>query len=226
MQMSVFDEQHDLEAIVHYFKSRPDVDTTGIVLIGESQGGLVSALTASSLANDISQLVLVYPAFCIPDNWNKTYPRIEDIPDTTRVWGVPLGRRFFEEVHSLRPFDVIGNYQKPVLIVQGDQDKVVSMDDSRHAVRLYRDARLHVIKGAGHGFRGKEQQESIEQIKAFLKPAALEDVFKMPSVDAKPIMIWQWMDGLVTKEDITADLEAYRDSGIAQVQQFQVFQIL
>ena len=169
MQMSVFDEQRDLEAIVRYFKSRPDVDTTDIVLIGESQGGLVSALAASNMPKDIRRLVLVYPALCIPDNWNSRYPRQENIPDTTRLWGVPLGRRFFEEVRTLRPFDVIGRYQNPVLIVQGDADNIVSMEDSRRAVEIYREARLHIIKGAGHGFKPAEQQESFEVIKSFLE---------------------------------------------------------
>lgn len=169
MQMSILDEQRDLEAIVRYFRSRQDVDTANIVLIGESQGGLVSALAASHLAEDVSQLVLVYPALCIPDNWNSRYPRLEDIPDTTRLWGVPMGRRFFEEVHTLHPFDVIGRFQKPVLIVQGDQDRIVSMDDSRRAVDLYNDARLHIIKGAGHGFKGEALAEALAVIKDFLQ---------------------------------------------------------
>ncbi|MBQ1646643.1 MAG: hypothetical protein II052_07090, partial [Prevotella sp.] len=43
-----------------------------------------------------------------------------------------------------------------------------------------------------------------------------------PPAEAKPIMIWQWMDGLITKEGITADLEAYQKAGIGGVQNFQV----
>lgn len=222
MQMSILDEQRDLETIVRYFKSRQDVDTTGIVLIGESQGGLVSALAASNLAEDISQLVLVFPALCIPDNWNSRYPRLEDIPDTTRLWDVPMGRRFFEEIRTLRPFEVIGRYQKPVLIVQGDADRVVSLEDSRRAIKLYHDARLNIIKGAGHGFKPDELQESSSVIKEFLTSASIEAAFGNPSDETKPIMIWQWMDGLISKEGITADLEAYKAAGIGGVQQFMV----
>ena len=50
----------------------------------------------------------------------------------------------------------------------------------------------------------------------------LEDMFRNPTDEAKPIMIWQWMDGLVSKEGITADLEAYAAAGIGGVQQFLV----
>ena len=54
------------------------------------------------------------------------------------------------------------------------------------------------------------------------RPQTLEQAFLSPPEDAKPIMIWQWMDGLVTKEGITQDLEAYQKAGIGGVQQFLV----
>ena len=50
----------------------------------------------------------------------------------------------------------------------------------------------------------------------------MEDAFRNPPAEAKPLMIWQWMDGLVSREGITADLEAYKEAGIGGVQNFQV----
>ena len=44
-----------------------------------------------------------------------------------------------------------------------------SMQDSKQAVKLYKDARLHIIPGAGHGFRPHEFKELVNQIKNFLK---------------------------------------------------------
>ncbi len=168
MNMSVFDEKNDLKALVEYFKKQKYVDASRIVLIGESQGGLVTALTAAELPKAVSEVVLVYPALCIPDNWNERYPKEEMIPDTTLMWNVPLGKRYFQEVRPLKVFEQIGKYQKPVLIVQGDKDPVVSMKDSERAVQLYKNARLHVIPGAGHGFKPEELKQSIEQIRLFL----------------------------------------------------------
>lgn len=169
MNMSILDEQSDLEAIVRHFKQQPDVDASRIVLIGESQGGLVSALTAASMPKDISRTILIFPALCIPDNWTARYPNLSDIPDTTRLWNVPMGRRFFTEVRDIDVFKRIGKYKRPVLIVQGDKDPVVSMKDSERAVKIYKDARLHVIPGAGHGFKPKEFEESLQQITLFLQ---------------------------------------------------------
>lgn len=167
LNMSILDEVSDLKAIVAHFRKQGH---RHIVLIGESQGGLVSALTAADLKEKVSQLVLVFPALCIPDNWRQRYPHLEDIQDVTELWGVKMGRRFFEEIHDMRSLDLIGKYRGPVLIVQGDADRVVSMDDSRRAQQLYRPGtRLHVIPGAGHGFKPHEFQEEMEQLQQFLK---------------------------------------------------------
>ena len=55
-----------------------------------------------------------------------------------------------------------------------------------------------------------------------LPAAHLEADFLSPPAEARPLMIWQWMDGLVSAEGITADLEAYREAGLGGVQQFLV----
>ncbi len=50
----------------------------------------------------------------------------------------------------------------------------------------------------------------------------LEEVFANPAMEHKPLIIWQWMDGLVTREGITRDLEAFKEAGLAGVQNFQI----
>lgn len=169
LNMSALDEKEDVKAIVRYFRSQADVDPDGIVLIGESQGGFVTALSSAEIPDQVKAVVLVYPALCIPDNWKERYPTVADIPDTTYLWNVPLGRRFFLEIRDLDIFKIIRKYKGPVLIVQGDQDPVVRMEDSERAVKTYKNARLHVIPGAGHGFKPEEQAQNLQQISAFLE---------------------------------------------------------
>lgn len=168
VNMSILDEMSDLKAVINHFKAQPDIDTTRIVLIGESQGGLVTALTSAQLPNLVHKAILIFPALCIPENWTARYPKVEDIPDTTHFWGIDLGRRFFEEVRDIKVFKEIPKFKRPVLIVQGDADNIVSLDDSRKAVKLYKNARLHVIPGAGHGFKDHEFKLSMDYIREFL----------------------------------------------------------
>ena len=166
--MSVYDEQKALETIVRYFRSRPDVDKKRIVLLGESQGGLVSTLTAASMKRQIEKLVLVFPALCIPDNWNERYPQPSDIPETTVLWEVPLGRRYFMEVRDMDPYRAVEAYRRPVLIIHGDADPIVPVDYSRRAARQFHDARLVELPGAGHGFSPQDFQTSLVHIRRFL----------------------------------------------------------
>ena len=46
---------------------------------------------------------------------------------------------------------------------------MVRMEDSERAVKTYKNGRLHVIPGAGHGFKPEEQAQNHQQIKAFLE---------------------------------------------------------
>ena len=169
MNMSVSDEKDALKEIVAYFQKQKDVDKNKIVLIGESQGGLVSALAASELKKQVSNLVLIYPALCIPDNWNERYPRVEDIPEVSEIWGVKLGKKFMMDIRNIKTFDIIGNYKGNVLIVHGTDDKVVPVDYSKRAQQTYQHAELKIIEKAGHGFNPRERLLSNQYVKDFLQ---------------------------------------------------------
>lgn len=169
MEMSVLDEKEDVKAIVRYFQKQPDVDKDNIVIIGESQGGLVAALAGADLADEVSKLVLVYPALGIADNWNGRYPKVKDIPDTTRLWNVPMGRRFFMELRDLDVFKTMVKFRGPVQIIQGSKDNVVPLSSSERAMKAYHNAHLGVIPGARHGFNPAERKVSNQFVREFLE---------------------------------------------------------
>lgn len=50
----------------------------------------------------------------------------------------------------------------------------------------------------------------------------LADGFRQPPESARPLVIWQWMNGCVTKEGITSDLESFKRAGVGGVQNFLV----
>lgn len=176
--MSVLTEIEDLKAVIGYAKSRSYTNENNISLMGCSQGGFVSALTAAQLNSGISKLVLFYPALCIPDDARKGKMMFaqfdpENIPEVVRCGPMKLGRRYICDVLDMDPYEGIGPYSGDVLIVHGTADSVVDMDYIRKAYEVYRSrekgsVRLEIINGAGHIFSPHYDKTAKEHLKRFM----------------------------------------------------------
>ena len=148
--MTIFTETEDLKAVIRYCKEQKG--TERIILFGASQGGLVSAICAEECGEELSAMALLFPALCIPDDCrgralpDNTYP--EEFP----LWGMTLGRNFFETLRDFYVAERLGKFAKPVLIFHGDLDPVVPISYSERAADRYPNAQLKVFKGEGHGF--------------------------------------------------------------------------
>ncbi|WKY42951.1 alpha/beta fold hydrolase [Eubacteriaceae bacterium ES2] len=169
LEMSVMTEVDDNEAVLEYIKSQKFVDNQNIFLMGESQGGLVAALTASDYISEIKGLILYYPAFLIPDNARTQYQTIEDIPDNVNIFGMRIGGKYYEDVFDLNVYDTINSFTKDVLIIHGDKDSIVPIFYSEKAVAAYRDAELITVQGAGHGFHGNDAEFALQSTIHYLK---------------------------------------------------------
>ena len=165
-EMTIFTEKSDLIATFDYFSKQDGVDKNRIFIMGGSQGGLVASLAAEDLKDRARGMILYFPALGLADNWRRTYPDVNKIPATVSFWGMTLGRDFFATIHDLYPFNVIGGFEKPVYIFQGDKDNIVPLSDSKRVAQKYKNAKLKVLEGEGHGFRpaaGKiAMQESLK----------------------------------------------------------------
>lgn len=167
--MSVLTEQADLNAVIDQLKRRSDVDPRHITLLGFSQGGLVSALTAASRPDDIASLILIYPAFSIPEMARKQWGEYSKIPQVNTFWGMRLGEKYYKDVWNIDPYAVIGRFQGPVLILHGDKDRIVEQSVSDRAATIYKNAEYHVIPGGEHGFSGEALQQVKRYIQTFMK---------------------------------------------------------
>lgn len=170
--MSVMTEAADLQAVLAEARTWDFVDPDRIVLLGCSQGGMVSAIVASRLPDEICGLILIYPAFCIRDDRHREYTSLDDLPETRVVEGhgnFPVGRRYITDIWDYDVYKDLPKYTKPVLIVHGADDKVVPLRYSVEAEKTYPDAELHVIQGAGHGFNDEEREKALVFIRQYLK---------------------------------------------------------
>lgn len=169
LDMSIFTEQKDLEAVIKSLKQKKYVDEKNIFLFGTSQGGAVSAITAAKHQKEIRGLILFYPAFVLVDNAKAEFKSVEEIPDKYYLMWMEVGKTYFKDLLDYDIYEDIKAYKKEVLIVHGDADGIVPLSYSRKAVKVYSSAALKVIKGAGHGFSGADNDKAIKYILSYLK---------------------------------------------------------
>ena len=168
-EMSIFTEKTDLNAVIDNIKAQPYVDSNNIFLLGASQGGMVSSLVAADRVEEIKGLLLCFPAFCIPDNAREWFPNgISDVPETYSLMGMDIGNKYFKDLFDFDPYSIIGKYNKDVLIIHGDADTVVPISYSEKAVETFPSAKLNVLAGAVHGFKGDYAQEAVNYVVDYL----------------------------------------------------------
>jgi len=163
-EMSIFTEEEDLKAVMDGLLDLDGIDRDGVILLGESQGGMVSALVAADRKDLVDRLILIFPALCIKDDWVSRYPSLEDMPEEVDMWGTPLSHTYLEGLHDLDVYADICRYEGPVHIYHGDKDAIVPLSYSEKAQESYKDAVLTVMPGEGHGFRPEAQKSVIESI--------------------------------------------------------------
>lgn len=161
LEMSIFTEQADLEAVIDRIQSLDYVDGDHLFLMGTSQGGAVSAMTAAARQEEIKGAILLYPAFCLVDRTKERFDSAEDIPDTYFSLWMTVGRAYAEKLLDYDIYEAISSYEKDVLILHGDADDIVPLSYSERALEVYSSARLEVFPGAGHGFYGEDAQRAI-----------------------------------------------------------------
>lgn len=169
LEMSIFTEQADLEAVIGMVQELPYVDNDNIFLMGTSMGGAVSAITAAAHEDEIQGAILLYPAFVLVDNANEQFESVEDIPDTYHLMWMTVGHVFAEDLLDYDIYEAISAYKKDVLLIHGDADSIVPLSYSEKAVEAYDSAQLEVLPGAGHGFYGSDAEQAVDWMQEYLE---------------------------------------------------------
>lgn len=173
--MSVLTEKSDLLSVIAYASGLEYTDSSDITLMGCSQGGLVSALTAAELGDKVGRLVLLYPALCIPDDARKGRMMMfrfdpENIPDHISCGFLKLSAKYAQDAAALDPYAEISKYRGQVLIFHGTRDLIVPLRYSERAKEIYGgQCSLRVIPKAGHGFTKKEDKFVFFALKCFFE---------------------------------------------------------
>lgn len=154
-ESSIKTEINDLTAVLAYFEKREDVDNKRIYLLGQSMGGVVSALTAAKNKDMVAGLVLMCPAMNMKDTCNAYFEDVDDIPDVIIDFvGIPnlnLGKIFFDDLFGT-DFEEIFEYDKAVYLLHGTKDEMVPLSYSEKLEDKYSNIRFIKVPGAVHNF--------------------------------------------------------------------------
>lgn len=187
--MTISKEVEDAKAILGYARSLDFADTGRIGLVGLSMGGVIASMTAGDCNEQVRALCLWAPAYNMRqiflgrDTLNQDFTELSEAQKAemfARGWkdfsGLALSVNYLADLESL---DLVGRaaaYDKNVLIVHGDGDVVVPIENSDKYLKAYGGkARLHVVSGADHTFSGVEWIEELcGQTVSFLKRELLD----------------------------------------------------
>lgn len=173
-QMSVLTEVADLELVLEEVRGWDFVDKKKVTLLGASQGGMVSAITAARHKNQVNGLILMYPAFVAHDEVRGMFGSLSDVPKQYNFKGwITLGKKYAADIWDYDVYSEIGNFKKKVLLLHGDEDDIVPLSYSDKAAKTYSKVTYKILKGAGHGFWGEEEKQAKKYMNSYLKKQKL-----------------------------------------------------
>ncbi len=143
IKLSQEDQINDIIAAISYLKSRPEVDTNNIFIVGHSEGGTIAPVAAQRISSVAGVIIIASPAFAIDtlfieqlkandsieQDWvTQTEDafqllRNNQFPKGGQIWGV--GETYWREwiEYSQNAGNIALNLGKPILIQQGLEDE-------------------------------------------------------------------------------------------------------
>ncbi|MBR7889909.1 alpha/beta fold hydrolase [Marinomonas sp. A79] len=141
----------DTQSVVDWLKKTHPMASQKIVLLGHSVGG-AAVLLASSRTNDVAAVISI-SAFAHPTWMMQRYLKSVHLPSIMR----PSILRYVEWVigsrfNDIAPINTIRSVKCPVLLVHGNVDRVVPIEDSRAIIADGHLSHVSLIEvdGAGH----------------------------------------------------------------------------
>ena len=158
LTMSVLTEVQNLKDAIRIASGMEYADPQKIYLMGSSQGGLVTALTAEEVTN-IAGLFLFYPAFSLPDDIRSSFPKLDEVPETFNLLGTKIGKIYITDIYDMDPYANLEKLGMPVHIYHGKDDNIVPLTASQKAMKRLKDARLTTLEDTGHALTPEQQAQ-------------------------------------------------------------------
>ncbi|GEM_PF-40394 len=150
--MSVYTEVADLEAVTDMIKRLPNIDSDRIMLLGCSQGALVSTMTAYANPGAYKALILIYPALGIPASADRMLESTKDNPEQFEFWGMKMSQKYYRSIKGIDAEAELKELKIPVLVVYGEDDPITSPETVQRLKDFETDITINKIDKGKHGF--------------------------------------------------------------------------
>ena len=157
-EMSVLTEVQNLKDAIRIASGLEYADPQKIYLMGSSQGGLVTALTAEEVTN-IAGLFLFYPAFSLPEDIRSSFPKLDEVPETFNLLGTKIGKIYITDIYDMDAYANLDKLTIPVHIYHGKDDNIVPITASQKTMKRLKDARLTTLEDTGHALTPEQQAQ-------------------------------------------------------------------
>ncbi|MBX9461131.1 MAG: S9 family peptidase [Brevundimonas sp.] len=167
--------QGDVTDGVEHLMAQGLADRGQVCVMGASYGGY-AALQSGATESDLYRCVI---SIAGPSDllgmlrWERSEAGADS--DRYDYWVKSIGdpRADRERIEAISPLRQTANWRPPVLLIHGDADEVVPVDQSRDMdralTRAGKDVRLVVLEGAGHsGWPSRHEIRALTEIEAFL----------------------------------------------------------
>jgi alpha/beta superfamily hydrolase len=156
-ETTVSEAVDDILQAIEYIKG---LEYRKIGLLGSSFGGIASIITASK-SKDLSFLILKSPVSNYKDKYNDLEGKkfVNDWKnkgerdyDASEGKILKLKYLFYEDAIRYDGYKVAPAILIPILIVHGDEDEAVPVEQSIKIASLFPNCRLEIIKGSDHRY--------------------------------------------------------------------------
>lgn len=163
----------DAEHAFDWLASLPQIDPRRIALLGHSVGAgaaMLAALRRPGVAAVVSVAAFAHPAAMM-----RRWLAARHIPER------PLGRYILDYVQQtighrfddIAPINTIGRVRCPVLLVHGEDDEVVPIDEARQILAARRDAAIELLVLSGDHESFADLERHMEHLIGFLHAASI-----------------------------------------------------
>lgn len=162
--MTVLNEIEDAKCVYQYVSTLPFVDTDKIAILGASQGGVVTSMTAGELGHKkLAATVLLCPAAvlrddCIKGNtMGKRYNPLDPPEELDLGNGKIIGREFIKTAFTLPIYEKAERYHGKACIIHGTGDRTAPYTYGLRYHDIWPGSEYHQLDGYDHGFNPNPQ---------------------------------------------------------------------